>query len=338
MANETLWSKQYSDPGLFNTTVIEHASDDSVCLLPGTYTFAFNGMGEAHYIVSSGMHVVNCSRVIKEEYVFNFELTNQSPHSGNKTAESIDAQCAALLNTCDESEDECLTKALKPLQCYTKGTEVDVTGSDFNKGGNRTMWFSETCSVLLGDACQSGALGFGIGHESPTSKPARDYFCPYFECANAAFQKYAQNGGTLDEYYGCECHYTQWSCAVQGTKCDGASCCLESVTRSNTDSATYTSCNCRIEPDCDNGNAEMCDVALNYCCETKDDPEKKACEKKYSRIKCQESIEQKDIDVNGGYPYCEQSSDIFCEDDADVSGCQCSYWESLCAQYPEEAM
>jgi hypothetical protein len=31
-----------------------------------------------------------------------------------------------------------------------------------------------------------------------------------------------------------------------------------------------TSCSCRIEPDCDIGNTEMCYVALDYCCATEE--------------------------------------------------------------------
>jgi hypothetical protein len=74
----------------------------------------------------------------------------------------------------------------------------------------------------------------------------------------------------------------------------------------------------------------MCDVALDYCCITRENEfERRECETKYSRIKCQRSVEEKEIDENGDYPYCKQNAAQTCEGDVDESGCTCKYWEEL---------
>jgi hypothetical protein len=74
----------------------------------------------------------------------------------------------------------------------------------------------------------------------------------------------------------------------------------------------------------------MCDVALDYCCATKESElEQRECEIKYSKEKCQRSVKEKEVDENGDYPYCKQNSVQTCKGDVDESGCMCKYWENL---------
>jgi hypothetical protein len=321
--DETIWSKNYSNVELFNTIVIDNVSDAGTCLSPGSYTFNLDVVGEAHYIMYSEGQVVSCGGVLKGGYNSTITLPFESSE--------IDPECSALINCPPGSQDSCLKQAFLPLQCYNNGTEVDVTAADYYSQGNRTMWFSDTCSEVLGQVCQSGgALGFRIGVESGLLQDRSvilESFCPYFECASTTFIDYIAGSGTLDEYYGCECKYTQWTCARAGAKCDAQTCCEDNEVAST---ALSTGCSCRIEPDCDTGNTEMCGVALSHCCATKEDEtEKSDCENKYSRLKCEVTIEANELDENGDYSYCKQNSEAVCESDADEAGCQCKYWEEL---------
>lgn len=311
-SDEVIWSKVYSDVELFNAIIVDNAADDGTCLLPGSYSFNMSVAGEAHYLLYSNGSVVTRGGFRKNSTLIDISL----PIDKSK----IEASCSTLVG-CKDGNTDCVRQAFIPLQCYNNGTEVDVTASEWNSGGNRTTWFSGTCSEALNEMCESSALGFGVQNQSVLGYES---FCPYFNCADTAFSKYLA-GGTLDEFYSCECSYAAWSCAKAGSKCETNSCCLE-----NDAASTTTGCACRIEPDCDDGNFEMCDVALDYCCITRENEfERRECETKYSRIKCQRSVEEKEIDENGDYPYCKQNAAQTCEGDVDESGCTCKYWEEL---------
>lgn len=324
-ADGASWSKEHSNVELFNTIIVDSADDDDQCLLPGSYVLNITAAGEAHYLVYADGKIVDCGGLLKDTDTIVVSLPVDPVNA--------DPECSALVS-CEENDTACLKQAFTPLECYNNGTEVDITAADYHSKGNRTLWFGDTCSAILSQVCKSTALGFGVKNDSVTG---HDSFCLYFECANSAFSQYVA-GGTLDEYYGCECKYAQWSCDKSGAKCDSKSCCLENdVLMAENDLSV--GCTCRVEPDCDDGNAEMCGVALDYCCETKlDDVEKRECENKYSRIECQQSVEQKEVDENGHYSYCKQNAESYCEGNADLSGCKCKYWEELCTQYPEVAV
>lgn len=317
----TAWNKTYSNVKLFNTIVIDHAANEDVtCLLPGSYVFNITVSGEAHYLLYSDGKVFQCGGLLKDDHAFGIELPLDSS--------DVDAACSTLIECNGSDVDDCLRRAFLPLQCYNNGTEVDVTAADYHSGGNRSIWFSDTCSVALNDACQSGALGFGIGNETVPAHRSEN-FCPYFQCASGAFIDHVNNGVALDDFYGCECKYTQWTCSRSGGKCEYQTCCVDNGA-SDTSNDLSTGCTCRIEPDCDVGNSEMCDVALDYCCPSKEnDLERNECEKKFSRIKCETSVAQKEVDVNGQYSYCKQNVETFCDGHADTVGCECKYWEDL---------
>lgn len=307
-----VWSKEYSDVALFNAIITDNAADDDTCLLPGSYSFNISVAGEAHYLLYSNGSVVNCGGLLKNSTLIDISLPIDESN--------VDPSCSTLVD-CEDDSIDCLRQAFMPLQCYNNGTEVDVTASDYNSGGNRAVWFSDTCSKVLNGMCESSALGFGVKDQSVSGYES---FCPYFDCANSAFLKYIA-GGTLDEFYGCECKYAVWSCAKSGAKCETESCCLENDAESIT-----AGCTCRVEPDCDDGNIEMCDVALDYCCVTKESElEQRECETKYSKEKCQRSVTEKEVDENGDYPYCKQNAVQTCKGDVDESGCMCKYWENL---------
>ena len=314
------WNKSYSSVKLFNDIIIDHTADDDTCIIPGSYDFNITASGEAHYIVYSGGNVYRCGGLLKNGHAFGIDLPLDSSN--------IDSACSALIDCNGSDVDECLKQAFLPLQCYNNGTEVDVTAAEYHSGGNRSMWFSDTCSVALDKVCQSGALGFGIGNETAAVHRSEN-FCPYFQCASSAFISHVTNGVALDDFYGCECKYTQWTCSRSGGKCEYQTCCLDNGA-DDAPKDLSTACTCRIEPDCDVGNTEMCDVALDYCCPSKEnDLERNECEKKFSRIKCETSVAQKGVDANGQYSYCKQNVETFCDGHADTVGCQCKYWEDL---------
>ena len=324
----TIARKEYSTATLFNTIVTDYITDDGLCLLPGTYTFNITAAGEAYYLVYSGGEVVTCGGILVDGYAVDISLPFDPAN--------VNSECSTLVSCQDDNIDSCLEHAFIPLQCYHSGTEIDVTAAGYNSDGNRTIWFSDTCSIVLEELCQSGALGFGIGnYESEHIKERSTGFCPYFECARETFQDYMANVGSLNEYYGCECKYTQWACARSGGKCDYKQCCEDNglVVSGTTDidGALSTSCICRIEPDCDTGNSQMCDVALDYCCDTyQNEIDRNTCTNKYSKIKCQSSVEQSvQSDVSVDYSYCEQNAEASCNGDLDEAGCKCEYWESL---------
>ncbi|KAL7485594.1 hypothetical protein ACHAW6_011197 [Cyclotella cf. meneghiniana] len=82
----------------------------------------------------------------------------------------------------------------------------------------------------------------------------------------------------------------------------------------------------------------MCDISMGYCCPAKDYIGKHECEMTALEIKCPDSVMQKNISAEGIYPYCHHSTSARCHDEKNVSGCECSYWESLCRQFPEEGV
>ena len=316
-------SKNHSRNELYNQIIIDDITQEGgICLKQGSYTFRFNSGGKAHFLLSSEGEAITCGGLFKDE--FDTAITLPLDLTG------IDLECSALINCSDNDSDRCLKDAFTPLQCFNNGTEIDVTSAEWNIDGNRKNWFSETCSSALNGVCQSESsylhLGFGAGYETDQLKRNYETFCPYFECANAAFTDSVVNGNTLDTYFGCDCLYTDWSCVATGAKCDLQACC---ASESDTAGSLATSCECRIQPDCDAGNAEMCGVALDYCCAAKDDDtERNECYQKYSEVKCKKTIEDEEVDENGEYPYCKQYTEAVCSTDADAS-CKCKHWEEL---------
>lgn len=207
-SSQFTYNKNYSDPALFNTVVIDSLSDDGFCLTSGDYLFNISSIGIAYYLLYSEEEVLECGGLFKDSQDYDISLPFDQTNA--------ESTCPALIN-CQgvDNATECLIQAFAPLQCYTDGIEVDITAADYNSMGNRTFWFSDTCSPILNELCESSVpmLGFGAGYESPSlqERSVVDKFCPYFACASASFERFI-NGGTLDEYYGCECKYTHWAC------------------------------------------------------------------------------------------------------------------------------
>ena len=111
-----VWSKEYLDQDNMSSTmlVIEHASDEGICLLPGTYSFSFYGF-QSHFMVSSGEEVISCGEVFKEEFVDDFDL----PFQRSSSVEP--GECSVILECSGADTNACIERAMKPLLCYNKG-------------------------------------------------------------------------------------------------------------------------------------------------------------------------------------------------------------------------
>jgi hypothetical protein len=207
-------------------------------------------------------------------------------------------------------------KALEPIRC--------VYGGDVAYGGKRTEWLTNTCAKIFNDQCEAGLQDdyIGFDHNKNVVQP----MCPFFECAILAYQSYLK-GGTVEEYHGCNCQYAQGNCA----DCMDAKCCFgDSPETTSTESDIVKSCECVIEPKCEKGDFEMCEISLDFCCPSKLDPvEKNTCKKTALQVTCESSIKNSTL---GDYSLCHQASDAKCDDDEDSIGCKCSYWEKLCTE------
>ncbi|KAL3785311.1 hypothetical protein HJC23_008875 [Cyclotella cryptica] len=310
------WENAYSNPELTNKVILEQSNGSNstkkpICLSPGNYTFRFD-IGYDVFAISSGGTLISCGEFLENEVEFSLPYLSKSPVSSVNPG-SNQSECPRM--SCHDEESVCLKKAMTPVQCYGSGKEWN--------GGDRTALFSDTCSIALNNACQSGSFGF-------TYDDVIADFCPYFQCANPAYQKYL-NGDSIEEYNGCECLYSQWS----SPKSEERQCCIDGSNGVKEESNIALSCQCSIEPKCEGGDAKMCDISMEYCCPKKDYTERNACELTALEIKCPDSVEQKNTSADGTYPYCHQAITAQCQDDIDAPGCACSYWESLCKQFPE---
>lgn len=115
-------------------------------------------------------------------------------------------------------------------------------------------------------------------------------------------------------------------------------CCMDGNDEMNKHSDIGKSCECSIETQCAEGNGEMCDISMEYCCPTKDMFERSECEQNVFDTKCPASIEEGSVDEYGQYSFCHDSAESKCQDDKDADGCKCAFWESLCKQYPQKAV
>lgn len=189
---EIVWKNEYSDKELTNTVILEQSNgenskEEPICLPAGSYTFGFDE-GYDVFVLSSGGKIVSCGEYL--ENGLNFELPFQLDAPLSSTGTNV-SECPREILTCDDGEETCLQNALNPVRCYNGGKEWN--------GGDRKSLFNDTCAVALNDACQASSFGFLYDDIIPK-------FCPYFQCANPAYQIFT-NGGSLEEYHGCECKY-----------------------------------------------------------------------------------------------------------------------------------
>ncbi|KAL3803685.1 hypothetical protein HJC23_003739 [Cyclotella cryptica] len=320
---ETVWSNEYADSQLTNSIIFEHAngnniSSGSACLSPGTYTLDFDHSWANVYVIASEGELIKCSTTdVMQLGGFEFNLPFQANISLGNTTPTFN-ECPSV--SCMDDEESCLEDALAPLQCFFRVAEFF--------GGNSSMLFQdEACAAVLSEACRSGSFGFDFGW-------VLDYFCPYLECAMPSYQA----GGFSEEYFGCECLFTSFASLNLSPLNNQYQCCLDGNIDIAEENDIMLSCKCRIEPECFGGDNKFCDTALQYCCPAKNGTESNACQATILDSKCSNSIEQNYTDENGKYSVCHLASEAKCRDDTDESGCKCSYWESLCETYPQEAV
>ncbi|KAL7522270.1 hypothetical protein ACHAWX_006963, partial [Stephanocyclus meneghinianus] len=321
--NDTVWSRNYSDPDLAITVIIEHSQEsdsngESLCFPPGKYKFSHHPDGMPYVLYSEGT-LVECGLYDYSIFVLPFNSSDPST-----CYDAVDdwgglAFCPNITCSDVEGKDDCVNMAMEPIHCFYLGWEKE-------NGGNRTAWFADNCAKIFDDVCQSTSLDVEHDHIGFFHQQFVEIYCPFFQCAYPAYQSYME-GGTLEEYHGCNCLYEQSICP----NCSQAECCFDGGSEKSTESDIVRSCICVIEPLCNIGNVEMCDVALEFCCPVKLDLEERmTCEQTALHYTCQDSI--KHNNNNGDLSVCHRASSAKCDDDEDTYGCECRYWETLCTE------
>lgn len=322
------WSKDYFDPQLHGSILMEHSSSEvqnstnqTICLSPGNYTFKIE-QSKVWYVISNGAALIRCGYLDQYQAPLTIDLNRPNTANDGVVSGRLDSGCPII--SC--AEDSCLERLLKPLQCYNNFDIFFLPGIS----NGAASWLSNDCADVLDDACQNGALGFEAG----ASVEGLEQFCAFFRCVNPLYQE------SLDGSYraNCACLYSDWACEVgrvilNSAHCDQHKCCTDKNKQHTNEIDVEKNCECVIEPSCTNGDDVLCEDALEYCCSTNQGPR----ECNYLDTPCENSIQQNRTDTEGDFLYCLNATMILCKDDADEIGCQCTYWESLCADYPSSA-
>jgi uncharacterized protein YjbI with pentapeptide repeats len=320
---QEVWSLKHSYTNTSTSNLTEH----TLCLPPGSYTFG--SVENVPYILSSRDGKFKCGFGPNLDYTFTLSKEN----NGNEGF--LESGCAY-----EELDQEI---EIKPLQCYFEAIADDKEywSVDYD------AWFGdEICGPLLADACSSRKP---IGFNDLTTTPEIEGFCGYHQCAYPAYLS-----EDYQAFIGCQCQLPiidqsrSWNVyeyddatSVWLSNSENSECCQDKTKESN----LLTSCSCYIIPLCEDGDIDMCLVAVEHCCAKDSDQEE--CNRNVLNIVCDESIRREELigfnmtATNQSIPEsCVEATDAYCEnlenETMSWGSCKCSFYEPLCSKYPGE--
>jgi len=346
---DTVWSMSYDYHDNTNRLIANHpifedlfvvensnstdAINNSVCIPKGSYTLSFEAeqspqdselYNNAIYVISSNGRKLKCGLGFGRNITFQVQPDDYNATDGD--SDELYAESGCMLPQCSFGSVNCTEQEFDARRCfYSAYEDVKYNYAFLEPIIDRDFWLDDRCGPILADACNT-RTPLGFSDDSDSEDIGR--FCAYHKCAYDAIQANL----TAGDYYGCECMYENWYCHwdSEAETCGWGGTFQQEVLDCCTDDfGLETSCSCVIEPECKDGDNDMCKVAAKHCCDEGDH----SCDE-YLRIGCERSVQ---VDP-GAIGTCRELASRTCSPEAPYEAeCECDFWEPLCLSYPGKA-
>jgi hypothetical protein len=334
---DEIWSEEY-EYDLDNNFTDQALYKLNIALPAGTYEFS--SVGGVPFIVSSGDEKIICGYdPIDNSY--NGSYTFVLPFQEG----SIVSGCVPKKNL--EPEEE-----LGPVACYLGGLYNYDKYDSPNNFTSDDVWLTETCGLMLADACDSREP---LGFNEESSRPDIQQFCLYQQCASEPYLT-----KKWEEWIACKCllpiDLFDWY--------DDIPRCCNRNPSSREEPNLSAGCECYVIDWC-NYDAESCFDAANYCCFEGDKMAQDNCQSEYRREACDLSIQTdstfivnaSDCCLDGDIECFQYYSNIACESELEINATilpgsciaalgiyldgfdleyGCNFWNKKCSSYPGE--